>query len=261
MSSGGGGFFNRFTPWGGGGGGGAPGGHQGGGPGRGVNHPRIPGPGGGRRGVSFEDTADYDFADDDRNLHGDNQYPQCRAFSDAEYEARRNSIFHPDGAPPTNNDARGSVPPPSNAWHGQQSLGLHTMMDLSGPQGQQGQTLIPGSPGGRQILMTGPQGQQGQSPATGPPGGGQNITAAALAPQARAAPQGGAQIAAQPGGNTGVGVSLAGTGRGAQGSTSHEYSGISMALERLAPIITDADTSRNLRWQEAVTGDAANLAL
>ena len=64
MSSGGGGFFNRFTPWGGGGGGDA-GGHQGGGPGRGVNHPRPQGPGGGQRGISFEDTAEYDFADDD----------------------------------------------------------------------------------------------------------------------------------------------------------------------------------------------------
>jgi hypothetical protein len=34
-----------------------------------------------------------------------------------------------------------------------------------------------------------------------------------------------------------------------------------MALERLAPIITDADTSRNLRWQQSVTGDATKLAL
>jgi hypothetical protein len=34
-----------------------------------------------------------------------------------------------------------------------------------------------------------------------------------------------------------------------------------MALERLAPIITDADTSRNLRWQQSVAGDATKLAL
>jgi hypothetical protein len=90
MSSEGGGFFNRFTPW--GRGGGAPGGHQGGGPGRGVNHPQLQGPGGGRRGVSFEDAVEYDFADDDRNLYGEDQYPLRRAFSDAEYEAHWNSI-------------------------------------------------------------------------------------------------------------------------------------------------------------------------
>ena len=50
-------------------------------------------------------------------------------------------------------------------------------------------------------------------------------------------------------------------GRVAQGPTSPDYSGNSMALERLAPIITDADTSRNLRWQQSVSGDATKLAL
>jgi len=108
MTSGGGGFFNRFTP-GGRGGGGGPGGHQGRGPGRGDYHPRLQGPGGGRRGVSFEDSAEYDFADDDRNLYGEGQYPPRRAFNDAEYEARQNSIFHPDGVHPTNTETRGSV--------------------------------------------------------------------------------------------------------------------------------------------------------
>jgi hypothetical protein len=34
-----------------------------------------------------------------------------------------------------------------------------------------------------------------------------------------------------------------------------------MALKRLAPFMMDADTSRNLRWQEAVAGDATKLAL
>jgi hypothetical protein len=34
-----------------------------------------------------------------------------------------------------------------------------------------------------------------------------------------------------------------------------------MALERLALIITDVDTSRNLRWQQAVAGDAAKLTM
>jgi hypothetical protein len=28
-----------------------------------------------------------------------------------------------------------------------------------------------------------------------------------------------------------------------------------MALERLAPLMTDADTSRNLRWQHDAAGD------
>jgi hypothetical protein len=99
---------------------------------------------------------EYDLADDDREYYGGDQYPLRRAYSDAEYEARWNSIFHPDGAAPTNNDARGSMPPPSNAWHGQQGSGLHPTMDLPGPQGQQGQAITPGPPGGRQMNMPGP---------------------------------------------------------------------------------------------------------
>ena len=51
------------------------------------------------------------------------------------------------------------------------------------------------------------------------------------------------------------------TGRGAQGITSHEYSGITMALKRLAPITMDADTSRNSRWQQAVAGDSTKLSV
>jgi hypothetical protein len=174
MSSGGGGFFNGFTPW-RRVGGGAPGGHQGGGPGRGDYHPRLQGPGGGRRGVSFEDSAEYDFAADGRNLYGKGQYPPSHAFSDAEYEARRNSIFHPDGVPPTNNDTRGSIPPPETTWCEQQGAGQHPTMNLPGPQGQQGQSIAPGPPGGRQMSIPGLQGQQGQPPATGPPGGGHII--------------------------------------------------------------------------------------
>ena len=56
-------------------------------------------------------------------------------------------------------------------------------------------------------------------------------------------------------------MSQAVIGRGAHGSTSQEYSGISMALKPLAPIITDVDTPRNLRWQQAVAGDATKLAV
>ena len=132
-------------------------------------------------------------------------------------------------------------------------------MNMPVPQGQQGQSLIP--LGGTHMNMLGPQGQQGQPPATGPPGGGQNIPTAAAAPQAQAAQQGWAQIAVQSGGNTGVGGALAIPGRVTHGATSHEYSGISMALKCLAPTIMDADTSRNLCWQQAVAGDAAKLTM
>jgi hypothetical protein len=37
--------------------------------------------------------------------------------------------------------------------------------------------------------------------------------------------------------------------------TLHDYSGIAASLARLAPIMTDADTARNLRWQQDVAGD------
>jgi hypothetical protein len=60
--------------------------------------------------------------------------PLRRAFSNAEYMARRNSIFHLDGAPPTSNDARGSIPPPENAWLGHQGADLHPTMNLTGSQ-------------------------------------------------------------------------------------------------------------------------------
>jgi hypothetical protein len=77
-----------------------------------------------------------------------------------------------------------------------------------------------------------------------------------------AAQQGGAQIAVHPTGNNGGGVpKKAMTGRGVQANTSHEYSGITMALERLALIITDADTSRNLRWQHDVAGDPTKFSV
>ncbi len=72
---------------------------------------------------------------------------------------------------------------------------------------------------------------------------------------------GASSIAVHLGGNNGEGVPQAVTGRGAQGTTSQEYSGITMALERLAPIITDVDTSRNLRWQQAVAGDPTKLSV
>ena len=74
-ASGGGGFFNQLNPR-GARGGGAPGGHQGKGPGgRDENHPRPQVPGGGRRGVSFEDSTEYDFSDDDRYLYEEGNTP------------------------------------------------------------------------------------------------------------------------------------------------------------------------------------------
>ncbi len=58
----------------------------------------------------------------------------------------------------------------------------------------------------------------------------------------------------------------AAAGIGAQEPPSQEYSGIAMALERLAPVMKDlapvmkdADTSRNLRWQQEVDRDANKL--
>jgi hypothetical protein len=71
--------------------------------------------------------------------------------------------------------------------------------------------------------------------------------------------QGAAQIAVQPAG--GLGRSGAGgtaqppTGTGPTGTSPQDFSGIASALERLAPLMTDADTARNLRWQREVDGD------
>jgi len=225
------------------------------------------------------------------SLFEDEQYPPLRcAFSDAEYEARQRSIFHPDGAPPMNNDARGSMPPPApaNEWYRQQGMDLHPTMNLPGhlsqqgrdpawygqqgvgnypsvtppgPHGEQGQELSPGLCGEEQMPTATPLGQQGQPPAPGPPGMVQIATNATAAPQAPAAQQGGAQIANQPPGGTNMGgMPQNMTGRVAQGTNLQDYSGISRALECLAPIMTDADTSRNLRWQQAVQGDNAKIA-
>jgi hypothetical protein len=107
--------------------------------------------------------------------------------------------------------------------------------------------------------LPGPQGQQVQPPTPGPPGGGKNITPAMVAPQAPLAQQGGAQIVVQPpGGHGGAGAGLAqaAASTGAQGPPSQEYLGIVMALERLAPVMADVDTARNLQWQREVDGDA-----
>jgi len=138
------------------------------------------------------------------------------------------------------------------AWYGQQGAGSYPSMTPLGPHGQQGQAPSPGLLGGGQTPTTMPLGQQGQPPAPRPPGMVQNSTNATAAPQALAAQQGGAQTAVQPPGGTNVGGMPQNlTGRAAHVTNLQDYSGISRALERLAPIMTDADTSRNLRWQHA----------
>jgi hypothetical protein len=210
MSSGG-SFFNRFPPW---GGGGSSGGQHGGGqhgPGRGGNHPkRHPhGPGGSRGHVTFEDKGDYDFADDGRDYSG-GRYSIRLSLSDSEYEARRNAIFQPEGAPLAGDTAgehhaggRGGgqpMPPPPPAWQGQQGAGLlPPTAPLQDPQGQQGLLLVPIPLGGG---------------ATNPP-----AMPAHQAPTAQQ--QGGAQIAVQPPsghGGAGAGLPQAPAGRGANGN-------------------------------------------
>ncbi len=151
--SGGGDFFNRFSPWGGGGGGGQQGGGQRG-PGRGGNHPerRPHGPGGPRGHISFKDNGNYEFADDGRDYFG-SRYMIRHGLNDLEYEARRNAIFQPEGAPPTRDSNAGSthaggrgggqpmLPP---AWQGQQGAGqLNPAAPPHDPQGQQGSFLAP----------------------------------------------------------------------------------------------------------------------
>ncbi len=64
-----------------------------------------------------------------------------------------------------------------------------------------------------------------------------------------------------PGGHGGAGAGLAqaAAGTGAQGPPSQEYLDIVMALNRLALVMADADTARNLQWQWEVGGDVTKL--
>jgi len=249
-----GGFFNRFSPWGGdrGGRNQQPGGHQG--PGRGGNHPerRPHGLGGSRRGVSFEDDGDYDLADDGRE-YGGGRYSHRRGLSDSEYKACRTSIFNPEGY--LNDGGRGGgepMPPAPPVWQGQQSMGLPTAAHPQGPHDQYGLPAAPGPLGGGVLahpaapMPLAPGTQQGGAPrAPGTQQGG-----APLAPQAPGTQQGGAQIAVQPPGGGGAGPPQAPpTGMGANVPSTQEGSSIAGALERLTSCMTDADTSRSLRWQ------------
>jgi hypothetical protein len=110
--------------------------------------------------------------------------------------------------------------------------------------------------------LPGFQGQQMQPPTPGPPGDRRKIPAAAAAPHVPLAQQGRAQIAVQPpGGHGGAGAGLAQAtaSTGAEGPPSQEYSGIAMALECLALVMADADTARNLQWQQEVGEDLTKL--
>jgi hypothetical protein len=96
-----------------------------------------------------------------------------------------------------------------------------------------------------------------------PLGGGATTPPAVPAPQVPAQQLGGAQIAVQPPGGqggAGVGLPLPPAGIGTNGNLPQDYSGISSALEHLAPINKDAGTVRSLRWQRKVDGDATKLA-
>lgn len=148
-----------------------------------------------------------------------------------------------------------SIPPAPPVWQGMQASGLPIAAHTQGLPGQYG---LPAAPG--------PIGVGAPAPLATPtplaPGNQQGTQqgGAPLAPQAPGTQQGGAQIAVQPPGGGGAGPARTPTGIGANAPSSQESSGIAGALDRLAPYMTDADTSRSLRWQQNVNGDAAKIA-
>ena len=217
-------LFNRFS-WGGSGGGG------GGGAGRGGHRPRRPlGLGAPRPSISFEDEQDYDTADDGRDYYPPVGRPASqRGLSPSEYEAQRNAIFSTGAA--------------------------DGYMD-SGAGG--GQNMPPPPPGGQGTLSLA-QGTAGPPDLTAQDGGGPNQ---AQLPPFAPPQQGAAQIAVQPAaglGRSGAGTAQPPTGTGPTGTPPQDFLGIASALERLAPLMTDADTARNLRWQREVDGDKNKL--
>jgi hypothetical protein len=206
-----GGFFCGF-PWGGGGG------NSGQQSGKGGNHPNhcTQGLGGGLGRSSFDDEREYKFANDGRDYE-EGHYPQRHGIPEAEYERRHIAVFQPLEQQQTGQNTRGGTTPPtpSATWRDQQSAGLPPAINIQGPSGQQG--------------------------APGPPGRGGH-TLAALAPQAQ---QGGALIGGQtPGGHGGLGTSAAQAAavRVGNSPSPRDYSGISLALNRLSQTMTDPDT-------------------
>jgi hypothetical protein len=165
-----------------------------------------------------------------------------------------------------NNGGRGggqpTMPPAPPMWQGTQAMGLPTAAHTQGLPGQYGLPAAPGPPGGGALAplaattLLAPGNQHGRAPlAPGTQQGG-----APLAPQAPGTQQGRAQITVQPPGGGSAGPPQAPTGIGANAPSTQDSPGISGSLERLAPYMTNVDTSRSLRWQRNVNGGATKLA-
>ena len=217
-------FFNRWSG-------------AGGGAGRGTQPPRRPlGLGAApRQGVSFEDEREYDLADDGRDYFmptGRGPPPtRGQPLPPAEYEARRNAIF---------------------------STGSGDDYQDAGAGG--GHTMPAPARGGRGFESLPHQGSFGSRDATARGSGAPSVAPTPLLPPQ---PQeGGAQINVQPPANqggAGTGGAHTPAGSGPVNTPPQEFSGIASALDRLAPLLSDADTARNLRWQREVNGDNTKL--
>ncbi len=140
------------------------------------------------------------------------------------------------------------MPPAPSMWQGMQGMGLPVAAHRQGLSGQSGLPATPGQPGGGALAPPAattpmvPGTQHGGAPlAPGTQQGG-----APLVPQTSGTQQGRDQIAVQPPGGGGAGPPQAPTGIGANAPSTQDSSGIVGALKRLAPYMTDADTSRSL---------------
>ncbi len=167
-------------------------------------------------------------------LTGRGPPPACgQSFPPAEYEARRNAIF-----------SAGSVDDYQDAGAG----GRHPMP--AHPRWGQGFESLPdqGSLGPRDPTALG---RGAPSSAPQPP----------VAPQ----PQDGAHRSMCSHLQVRVALGRVGPtpppGLRPINTPPQEYSGIASALERLAPLLSDADTARNLRWQREVDGNKTKVAI
>ena len=152
------------------------------------------------------------------------------ALSPSEYEAQRNAIFS------------------TGAAEGYMASGAGWGANMPHP------------PHGGQLTLSLAQGTAGPPDLTAQDGGGHNQV---QLPSVAHPQQGAAQIAVQPAagiGTPGGGTAPPPTGTGPTGTPPQDFSGIASALQRLAPLMTDADTARNLRWQREVDGDKNNIA-
>ena len=120
-----------------------------------------------------------------------------------------------------------------------------------------GAKYAPAPPGGRGTMSLA-RGTAGPSDLMAQDSGGPNQ---AQLPLVAPPQQGAAQIAVQPAaGRAGAGTAQPPPGTGPTGTPPQDFSGIASALECLAPLMTDADTAQNLRWQREVDGDKNKLA-